>query len=161
MKIMNIFWIVSACFALSACTQPQYMKQNSAFILFKTPTFKYADMGFIYEAKDEIKVEIYSNAQVLMTLKITESSVCLSLLECMSKEGFNNKILSSLYPREILTNIFRGKAIFNGKNILKKRNGFTQTLVKTDKYNIHYSVLNNQIIFHDTINEILIKVIKS
>jgi len=95
-----------------------------------------------------------------MSLTISETSVCMSLLECMSKESFNKEVLSSMYPREILNDIFRGKPIFAGKNLKKSRNGFTQTIVNKNKYAIHYSVLNNEIIFRDTINTILIKVKK-
>ncbi len=149
-----------ALFFLSACAQKQYIKQNSALIVFKTPTFKYADMGFVYENSDEVKVEIYGSGQALMTLEISEASVCMSLLECMSKSSFNKEVLNSMYPEDILENIFRGKPIMYGEGLEKNRNGFTQTIVKEDKYDIHYSVLNNEIIFRDTINAILIKVKK-
>lgn len=145
---------------LQACVSKPYVKQNSAFIVFKTPAFKYADMGFVYENSDEVKVEIYGSGQALMTLTISETSVCMSLLECMSKESFNKKVLSSMYPREILDDIFRGNPIFKSENLKRSRNGFTQTIVNKNKYDIHYSVLNNEIIFRDTINAILIKVKK-
>ena len=128
--------------------------------MFKTPTFKYADMGFIYENRDEIKVEIYGSGQALMTLEISEASVCMSLLECMSKSSFNKKVLSSRYPEDILENIFRGKPVMQGEGLEKNRNGFTQKIIKEDKYNIHYSVLNKQIVFRDTMNAILIKIKK-
>ncbi|WP_295421064.1 hypothetical protein [Sulfurovum sp.] len=160
MKFIKFFQILLLAFVLSACVEPRYMKQNSAFILFRTPTFKYADMGFVYENSDEVKVEIYESGQALMSLRISETSVCMSLLECMSKEDFNRKVLSRLYPQKILDNIFRGKPIFRNRNLKRNRNGFTQTLTNKNKYNIHYRVLNNKIVFSDTINEILIKVIK-
>lgn len=147
-------------FLFSACAPKEYVKQNAAFIMFKTPTFKYADMGFIYENEEEMKVEIYGSGQALMTLEISETSVCMSLLECMSRSAFNKKVLNSMYPDDILENIFRGKSVFDGAELETKGNGFTQKIVKKDKYNIDYSVLNNQIIFHDTINAILIKVKK-
>jgi len=153
-----LFLIIS--FFLSACVPKQYTKQNSALIIFKTPTFKYADMGFMYENEEEIKVEIYGTGQALMTLNITKSSVCMSLLECMSKKSFNKEVLSSLYPDEILDEIFRGKQIFNAQGLEKNRNGFTQNIIKQGKYNIRYSVLNNEVIFRDTINTILIKIKK-
>ena len=57
-------------FLLSACASKEYVKQNSAYILFKTPTFKYADMGFIYENEEEMRIEIYSSGQALMSLGI-------------------------------------------------------------------------------------------
>ena len=160
MNFSRIILFLVLSFLFTACAPKEYVKQNSAFIMFKTPTFKYADMGFIYENKDEIKVEIYGSGQALMTLEISEASVCMSLLECMSKESFNKTVLSSLYPNEILDNIFRGKPIFKEKNLKRNRNGFTQRLVKENKYDIHYSVLNNEIVFRDTINAILIKIKK-
>ena len=147
-------------FVLSACTPKQYVEQNAALIVFKTPTFKYADMGFIYRNKEEIKAEIYGSGQALMVLEISENNVCMSLLECMGKKSFNQKVLSALYPDEILDDIFRGKVIFNGAGLAKSSNGFTQNIIKENKYNIHYSVLNNEVIFRDTINTILIKIKK-
>ena len=147
-------------FLLSSCASKEYIKQNAAFIMFKTPTFKYADMGFIYENEEEVKVEIYGSGQALMSLEISETSVCMSLLECMGKSTFNKEVLSDMYPEDILENIFRGKPLFNGLGLEKKGDGFTQRIIKKDKYNIEYNVLNNQIIFHDTINTILIKVKK-
>jgi hypothetical protein len=147
-------------FLLSSCTSKEYIKQNAAFIMFKTPTFKYADMGFIYENEKEVKVEIYGSGQALMSLEISDTSVCMSLLECMGKSAFNKEVLSGMYPEDILENIFRGKALLNGLGLERKGDGFTQKIVKEDKYNIKYTVLNNQIIFHDTINSILIKVKK-
>jgi len=147
-------------FLFSACTPKEYVEQNSAYIIFKTPTFKYADMGFIYENENEVKVEIYGSGQALISLEISDTSVCMSLLECMGKSSFNKEVLSGMYPDDILGNIFRGKPLFNGLGLERKGDGFTQKIVKEDKYNIEYTVLNNQIIFHDTINSILIKVKK-
>ena len=160
MNIRILMVLLITLFFLQACVNKPYVKQNTALIVFKTPTFKYADMGFVYENSDEIKVDIYGSGQALMSLTISETSVCMSLLECMSKESFNKKVLSSMYPREILDDIFRGKPIFKSENLKRIRNGFTQTIVNKNKYDIHYSVLNNEIIFRDTINAILIKVKK-
>jgi len=160
MNLRNLLSLLLALLFFQACGTPSYLKENAALIVFKTPTFKYADMGFIYENKNEVKAEIYGSGQALMSLKITGSSVCMSLLECMSKKSFNKTVLSSLYPNEILDNIFRGKPIFKEKNLKRNRNGFTQKLVKENKYDIHYSVLNNEIVFRDTINAILIKIKK-
>jgi len=160
MNIRSIVLFLSMGFLLSACVPKQYAEQNAAFIVFKTPLFKYADMGFIYKNNEEIKVEIYGSGQALMSLKIFKETVCMSLLECMSQKSFNKKILSAMYPDEILSDIFRGKQIFNGEGMQKTRNRFTQSIIKEDKYNIDYSVLNNEVVFRDTINTILIKIKK-
>ncbi|MCO4845653.1 MAG: hypothetical protein KC427_06505 [Sulfurovum sp.] len=152
--------ILIISFLVNACVPKEYVEQNSAFIMFKTPTLRYADMGFIYENEEEIKVEIYGSGQALMSLEISETSVCLSLLACMSKSAFNKEVLNRMYPEDILENIFRGKPLFNGVGLEKKGTGFTQKILKKDKYNIDYSVLKNEIIFRDTINTIDIKVKK-
>ena len=160
MKFKRTVLLILVSLLFSACAPKEYVEQNSALIIFKTPTFKYADMGFVYENEKEIKVEIYSTGQALLSIEISEDSVCMSALECMSKSAFNKEVLSSLYPEDTLENIFRGKRVFNGAGEEPQGNGFTQKIVKKDKYNINYSVLNNQIIFHDTINSIVIKVKK-
>ena len=155
-----IFPILGLVFFLSACGSQPYLKENSAFIVFKTPSFKYADMGFIYENNSEVKAEIYGSGQALMSLTISGDSVCMSLFACMSRKEFNQQVLSVAYPDMILEHIFRGKPLFSGQNLKKTRNGFTQNIVNQNKYNIHYTVLNNEIIFRDTINKILVKVKK-
>ena len=143
---------------IGGCSTKNYTKEESALIVWKTPTIKYADLGFIYQGAEGLKVELYSAGQAIMALEISESSVCMSMLECMSKKGFNEEVLSTYYPEAILDHIFRGEAIFDGQGLTKTRNGFTQHIEENEKYNIDYSVLNKQILFHDTINNILIKV---
>ena len=156
----NILLAVLLLLFFQACNKVTYLKENSALIVFKTPTFKYADMGFIYENPQEVKAEIYGNGKAVMSLKISESSVCMSLFECMNKENFNKTILSSSYPNDILENIFKGNPLLKSKNIRKNRNGFTQKIINKSKYNIDYRVLNNEITFRDTINAIFIKIKK-
>jgi hypothetical protein len=95
MKIEKKLLLIGALLLFQACGTKPYLKENSALIVFKTPTFKYADMGFIYENKNEVKAEIYSSGQALMSLKIANTSVCMSLLECMSQKSFNKSVLSS------------------------------------------------------------------
>ena len=160
MKLSILFLSMGLSLLFTACGTQPYLKENPALIIFKTPTFKYADMGFLYENKEEVKVEIYGSGQAVMTLKISDTHVCMSLLECMSKESFNADVLSDAYPKDILEHIFRGEKIWEGKGLHKKGNGFTQKLLSKGKYNIKYSVLNKQIKFHDTLNNILIKVKK-
>ena len=155
--LLSLFTMI---FFLIACGSPSYLKENSAFIVFKTPSFKYADMGFIYENNSEVKAEIYGSGQALMSLTIKQDSVCMSLLACMSKQEFNAQMLHAAYPKDILDNIFRGKSIYGGKELKKNSNGFTQKMISQNKYNIQYTVLNNEIVFRDTINHVLIKVKK-
>jgi hypothetical protein len=141
-----------------ACT-PIPKKQESAFIVIKTPTMKYADLGFVSSSINTLEVEIYAAGQPLMDFEINGLNVCMSTFECMDKKSFNEKILSATYPDEILENIFRSKPIFNSKNLVQDKEGiFTQKLKKEGLYDISYSVDTKQRIFRDKINKILIKV---
>jgi len=158
MKYKILFFLISLSFFFNACASQPYLKENSAFIVFKTTTQKYADMGFIYKNNSEVKLEVYSSGQALVTLKVTDNLVCMSTLACVSKENFNKDVLATTYPKDILDNIFRGKPIFAGTNMKKVFNGFTQKVVKHNIYNINYSVLNGNTIFVDNINNIVIKV---
>jgi len=143
---------------LQGCGEPPKLKGESAMIVLKTPAMRYADMGFVYESPSEIKVEIYGSGQALFALRITPKSVCTSRFACLDKKSFNARMLSAYYPEDTIERIFRAKSVFNGKNVVKKRNGFTQKIVAPGKYNIQYSVLNNETVFRDTINKILIKI---
>jgi len=145
-------------FLFIGCNTKEYHKQESVFILFKTPSFKYADLGFLYMADKRLTAELYGSGQALFSLKITEDDICMSQLQCMSKTNFNETVLSSHYPDGLLENVFRGQGIFESENLLKRRNGFTQKMVKKEKYNIEYSVFNKQVLFRDRMNNIMIKI---
>jgi len=154
-KIIGIL-IIGVFFA--ACTGTP-KKQESAFIVIKTPTMKYADMGFISTSDAKVKVEIYAAGQPLMNFEINALNVCMSTFECMDKKSFNEKILSATYPDELLENIFRAKPIFDSKNLEQDKEGsFSQKLTKEGVYDISYSVIGKQRIFRDKLNKILIKV---
>jgi len=153
---MRLLLVVPVLF--SACTLiPK--KQESAFIVIKTPSMKYADMGFITSSVNGVNVEIYAAGQPLMDFEINGLNVCMSTFKCMDKKSFNEKVLSSSYPDEILENIFRAKPIFDSENLEQDKEGsFSQKLTKEGIYDISYSVNAKQRIFRDTINKILIKV---
>jgi hypothetical protein len=142
----------------NACTGMQVQKEESAFIIMKTATFKYADMGFISNSSSTVKVEIYGAGQPLMNLEINAMNVCMSTFKCMEKKDFNEKVLHTSYPDTLLENIFRAKPIFSEKNLEKKENGFSQKITKDGIHNISYTVKGGERIFRDKINKILIKV---
>ena len=143
-----------------ACTGKDVSKQESAFIVMKTKTIKFADMGFIYRGMNGVKIEVYAAGQPLVDLDINSQNICLSFLKCMDKEDFNEEVLSSYYPPTLLENIFNSKPIFQKENLEKIEGGFEQKITKEAKYDISYSVVSGKRIFRDKINKILIKVRK-
>lgn len=158
-EIGRIVLLLSVLF-FSGCVDTQPQRTQSALIVWKSPSFRYADMGFISDSGKQLKVEIYGSGSALMRLKIDGDLICMSRFNCMSKGHFNQKLLSAYYPDDTLENIFRSKPLFGGASLIRKRNGFTQNIQKPNAYSIVYTVLNNQTVFRDTINQIVIKVIK-
>jgi len=142
------------------CKNVPYFKENTAFIVFKTPSFRYADMGFVYQSNNEAKLQIYANGQNVMSLKLLPDSVCMSRFECMSSTTFNNKILSKFYPQDILMQIVLAKPIFDKKDIKYTQNGFIQEIKKVNSYNIKYKVSKTKVEFIDRLNDITVKIIK-
>jgi len=155
--IQKNFILITLFFLLNGCSTLTPKTQESAFIVMKTPKFKYADMGFITTAST-VNVEIYGAGQPLMSLEINGMNVCMSTFKCLEKKDFNAEVLSSSYPDTLLENIFRAKPIFNKENLVKTKDGFSQKLTKDNEYDISYSIKGNQRIFRDTLNKILIKV---
>ena len=155
----KIIFILGLLFVFG-CQETPYLKENSAFVVFKTPTFKYADMGFIYQNPHKTKLQIYANGQSVMSLTISSNSVCMSALECMSKDSFNKEVLSSSYPSEILADILQAKPIFSQKYVKYTQQGFTQYIKKENSYNIKYKVSKKRVEFRDDLNHIIIKIIK-
>jgi hypothetical protein len=156
--LKKLLIIVTAIYSLTACTGKDAKKQESAFIVMKTKSIKFADMGFIYSNTLGVKVEVYAAGQPLLDLNINSENICLSLLKCMDKEQFNAEVLVAEYPVTLLENIFKSKPIFNEKNLEKIEGGFEQKITKEGIYDISYSVVSGKRIFRDKINKILIKV---
>ena len=158
-KKIGIFLLT--IFLFNGCTGKKLVKeknQESAFIVIKTGTMKYADMGFIYKSDSFVKVEIYSMGQPLVSLNINAVNVCMSTFECMEKGDFNAKMFSSHYPDTLLENIFRNQPIFNKEGWKSQPNGFRQQFKKEGKYDISYSSISGKRVFRDRINKIVIKV---
>jgi len=156
--LKKLLVFMSVVYLFTACTGKDAKKQESAFIVMKTKTIKFADMGFIYSGTFGVKVEVYAVGQPLVDLSINSQNICLSLLECMDKEEFNEEVLSAYYPATLLENIFKSEAIFEKKNLKKVEGGFEQRIKKEGSYDIFYSVVSGKRIFRDKINKILIKV---
>ncbi|MGW8168670.1 MAG: hypothetical protein ACWGHH_01515 [Sulfurovaceae bacterium] len=143
---------------ITGCAIKKPIQQKSAFILLKIPEVRYADMGFISEYPGSLKVQIYSNAQPVVSLDIYKDRICMSLFECMNKSDFYRKVFHTSYPEDTLEQIFLARPIFGGANLVKTSNGFTQKIIKPDQYSISYKISDAEVEFNDKINQIIIKV---
>jgi len=157
-KKIFIFTLITA---LSGCVSKALIEkdnQESAFIKILTPKIRYADMGFIYRGDSFLKVEIYAMGQPIVKFDINEVNICMSTLECMEKGEFNRDMLVKSYPPTLLENIFRGKPIFDGKNLKGDGDSFVQNITDSRDYNIIYEVTDGNRKFYDKINKIKIEV---
>jgi len=157
--------LLAGCANISA-PRPNIDKQakhSSSFILLKTPVLRYADQGFVAKKSNKIDVQIYSNGVAAFKMDISPTKVCSGsgLFKCMSSQKFNMKYLNSEYPPDTLYKIFAAEAVFGGEGLNKTKNGFRQHIYRSKKYDIKYSVLNHTIVFHDTISNILIKIMEN
>ena len=141
------------------CSKPIYKTQDSALIVIKSKSLRYADMGFIYNGKNRTKVDIYSNGQALLAIEMYNDSICMGDFKCMSYEQFNSRFLSKDYPEHLFRNIFTSNDIFNSQNLIKNQNEYTQE-IKSDNYDIIYKRGKNITTFRDKKNSILIKIKK-
>lgn len=160
-KNLNFLKAAALGALLSGCvgSMPKYATSKGTMIVFKTPTVRYADQGFISYASSETKVEIYSSAQAALRLRITPSQVCMSSFSCMSKKDFNTKILNNPnYPADTIEKIFKGEPIFGGEGLAQKDHSFSQHIVKNG-ININYSRGIRKISFKDSASGVIIKVI--
>ncbi|MBL0721084.1 MAG: hypothetical protein JJV88_00700, partial [Sulfurovum sp.] len=111
--MIKIYIIVVSMFVLIGCAQKTTIsKQQSAMIVWKSPNFRYTDMGFISDNGKDLKIEIYQSGSAIMRLIVDSRHICMSRFKCLSKKSFNQIQLSEYYPDKLIENIFRGRYIF-------------------------------------------------
>jgi len=147
--------IISGCVG----AMPKYQTSEGTMIIFKTPTMRYADQGFVSIADSETKVEIYGSGQAVMRLRITPSEVCVSKMACMSKKDFNAKVLGNPnYPENLIENVFKGEPIFGMEGMQQSDHEFRQHIQKPGM-NIDYYRGPKRIEFKDSATGTKIKII--
>jgi len=160
-KKINLLILGAFGLSLSGCigSMPNYQTSKGTMIVFKTPTMRYADQGFVSIANSETKVEIYGSGQAVMRLRITPSQVCVSSMACMSKKEFNTKVLGNPnYPDTLIENIFKGEPIFGMEGMSQSDHSFKQHIAKPG-IDINYIRTPKSIIFNDKITGTKIKVL--
>ncbi len=151
---MKYLFIAFALF-FSACSIKNYEHTRAKIVTIKSPKLKFSDIGYVRHTDDAIELELFIAGHVYQRIHINHL-ICVNE-GCMSKSSFNEEYLSASYPASLLQNVILGKKIYNGKNSLKKDDGFVQN-IKTSDVNIKYSVNSQEIYFKDKTNHILIKI---
>ncbi|QOP44338.1 hypothetical protein FJR45_10430 [Sulfurimonas sediminis] len=149
------YFLILLLVLFSACSIKNYQHTSAKIVTIKSPKLKFSDIGYLRHTEDAIELELFVAGHVYKRIHINHL-ICVDE-GCMSKNSFNAEYLSWAYPSSLLQNILLGRAIYNGKNSLKKDNGFIQN-IKTSDVDIKYRVNSQEIYFKDKKNHILIKI---
>ncbi len=152
-KTFSILWVSLILF--SGCALKEYHKSEAKVIILKTPQIKFADTGYIRHNGDAVQLELYSGGQPVKRIEMNHL-ICVDSEGCLSKSSFNSEYLHKSYPDDLLLHVSLGKAIFEGRNLMKTDDGYEQK-IKSKVYNITYRVNSKEIYFKDKANRILIR----
>jgi hypothetical protein len=110
-----IFYIVFVLL-FTACSTKQIKQSNSAIIIFKTPSMKFYDRGFVKIYDKYINLQIYNSGQIALNLDIYKNKICKGFLQCQSSKEFNKNYLNSDYSDDFLFKLFsKNKVYFKDK----------------------------------------------
>jgi hypothetical protein len=103
--------LLSFLIILSGCSIKQPEVSKSTTIIFKTPTMKFYDQGFVNKYDDHINLQVFTTGKLALNLFIYENRICKSTFECISAKQFNREHLSGEYKDSCLYDLFSEKNI--------------------------------------------------
>lgn len=149
------YFLLVFIFFLSACSVKNYERNEAKVIILKSPKIKFADTGYIRSTDKSIALEMFVAGQQIERIEINHL-ICVRE-GCMSKSGFNAEYLHSAYPSDLLQNILLGRAIYEGRGLVKTTEGFEQK-IHTSDVEIVYKKTRKEISFKDKKNKIVLKI---
>ena len=96
----------------TSCASKKPIKSSGAVIIFKTPSMKFYDKGFVKIFEEYINLQIYNSGVVALNLDIYKKEICKGFLQCMQAKEFNKTYLSDTYEDEFLYKLFSSKKIY-------------------------------------------------
>jgi len=139
----------------SACSTKNYEITKTKIVIIKSPQIKFSDLGYLRNTENSVELELFMAGKSIQKISINHL-ICVSE-GCMTKSGFNKDYLNENYPDDILQNILLAKPIYNGKNLEKIVDGFTQH-ISSVHVEIVYKVTQKQVFFKDKKNHIIFKI---
>ena len=110
---LKLLYLLVIPFIFTACASKKPISSISSTMIFKTPTMKFYDKGFITKYKDHIHLQIFEIGHIALDLKIYKNEVCQGTLQCISLKEFNSKYLHSSYEDNFLYNLFSKNKIYH------------------------------------------------
>ena len=110
--MQKVFILLFITIFFIGCSTKQPIKSQSSVILFKTPTMKFYDSGFITKYDNHFHLQIFNVGQLILNLEIYQDKICKGTLQCMSVKDFNSKYFHSTYKDDFLYNPFLQENIY-------------------------------------------------
>jgi len=139
----------------SACSSKNYEITKTKIVIIKSPQIRFSDLGYLRNSDKDVELELFMAGKSIQKININHL-ICVNE-GCMSKSGFNADYLNENYPSDILQNILLARPIYDGENLKKTINGFTQR-ISSLHVEILYRVTQNQVFFKDKKNHIIFKI---
>jgi len=111
------YLILIFAFIFVSCASKVPVKTSSATVVFKTPSMKFYDKGFINKYDDFIELNILNLGKSVLYLKIYKDEVCQSAFKCMSSKEFNSNYLNASYEDDFLYRLFSNKIVYHKDKI--------------------------------------------
>jgi hypothetical protein len=108
------------------CSQKQPIVSKSTTVIFKTPTMKFYDKGFVIHYDHYTHLQILNLGKVVLDLEIYKDKICEGTLRCISADEFNKKYLNKDYKKDFMYNLFKKDRV----HFKDKKNGI---LIKIKK----------------------------
>ena len=99
-------------FLFIGCSIKQPTISQSATVIFKTPTMKFYDKGFVTQYKNYIHLQIFSLGNIVLNLEVYKDKICSSTFQCISSKEFNAKYLSHTYKDKFMFELFKKNKIY-------------------------------------------------
>ena len=110
--LLRFSLVIFVIVLFTSCASKKLIKSNGAVIIFKTPSMKFYDKGFVKVYDKYINLQIYNTGVVALNLDIYKNKICKGFLECMKSKEFNKLYLSSTYEDEFLYKLFSSKKVY-------------------------------------------------
>lgn len=142
----------------AGCAAKTYAVPQQALIVFKTPSLRYADQGFVQEGGKSVRVQIYGLGKPVLDLRVGKN-ICMDE-ECMDEQAFYREVFSTAYPPGTLLDILKQRPLADGKGMETDGGQSVQRIAEKGRFDIIYRFSGKQSLFKDSLNGVMIKIQK-
>ena len=129
-----------------------------AVVTLKTRQFALSDTAFIRQTGESVTVQLYTAGALAYEIYLGRTA-CVND-NCMDAQSFNALYLSSEYPPDLMGQVFRRERLRGLEGLTERLDGagFVQQATVKGAYAITYRVTQNEVLFKDLDNHLIIRI---